>query len=61
VGPTLQQRHRSPGACPEKGNRAVCGARVRWGTAEGAGAVQSGEEEVQGPYGSLQLPERRLW
>jgi len=29
---------------------------------EGAGAVQSGEEEAEGgPYCCLRLPERRLW
>lgn len=33
-----------------------------WRRAGGAGAVQPAEKEVLGaPYGSLQLPERRLW
>ena len=32
------------------------------GAAEGAGTVQSGEEEAQRrPYCSLQLPDKRLW
>ena len=51
------------GACPEKGNEAGEGSReqVLWGVAEGAGAVQPGEEEAEGgSYCSLQLPERRL-
>ena len=50
--------------CPEKGNKngERSRGRVLWGVAEGAGIVQSGEKEAQGkPYGSLQLPERRLW
>ena len=34
---------------------------VAGGAAEGAGAVQSGEEEAEGgPYLSLQLPDRRV-
>ena len=38
------------------------GAQVLWGAGEGAGIVQSGEEETQGrPYCSLQPPERSLW
>ena len=38
------------------------GAQVLWGVAEGIGMVQPGEEEAQGRrYGSVQLPERRLW
>ena len=50
--------------CPEKGNETGegSGAQILWGAAEGAGIVQSGEEEAQGkPCCSLQLPERRLW
>ena len=38
------------------------GAQTLWGTAEGTGIVQSGEEEAQGrPYCSLQPRERWLW
>jgi len=37
------------------------GEQVLWGAAEGAGAVQSGEEEAEGrPSRSLQLPDRRV-
>lgn len=36
-------------------------AQVLWGGADGAGVVQSGEEEAQGDLVALQLPERRLW
>ena len=49
--------------CPEEGNKAGEGSeeQVLRGAAEGAGAVQSGEEEAEGgPYRSLHLPERRL-
>jgi len=63
LGPSLQEGHRVAGACPEKGNMAGKGSseQVLQGVAEGAGAVQSGEEEADGrPYCSLQLPERRL-
>ena len=50
--------------CPEKGHKAgeESRAQVLWGVADGTGIVQLGEEDAQGrPYGSLQLPERRLW
>jgi len=49
--------------CPENGNEAGegSGEQLLGGAAEGAGAVQSGEEEAEGrPYHSLPLPERRL-
>jgi len=37
-------------------------AQILCRVAEGAGVVQSGEEEAQGrPHCCLQLPERRLW
>ena len=40
--------HRGPGMCPEKGNKAGegSGAQALRGMAEGAGIVQSGEEEA---------------
>ena len=51
-GPSLQERHRGPGACSEKGNKAGegSGAQILWGVAEGAGVVQSGEEKAQGRH-----------
>ena len=55
-GPLLQEKHQGPGPCPEKGNKAGegSGAQALGGMAEGAGIVQSGEEEAQGrPYCSL--------
>ena len=64
LGPLLQERHGGPGACPEKSNKSGEGsvAQVLGGAAEGAGIVQSGEEEAQGrPYHSLQPHERRLY
>jgi len=48
---------------PEKGSEAGegSGEQVPWGAAEGAEAVQAGEEEAEGrPYRSLQLPENRV-
>jgi len=43
-------------------SREGSGAQVLRGVAEGAGIVQSGEEEAQRrPYHSLLLPERRAW
>ena len=49
--------------CPEKGNKTGegSGAQVLQGAAEGAGIVQSEEEEAQRrPHCTLQLPEGRL-
>ena len=43
LGPSLQERHRGPGACSEGS-----GAQVLWGAAERAGIAQSGEDEAQG-------------
>ena len=60
LGPSLQERHWGAG---EEGNEAGegSGEQVLWGAAEGAGAVQSAEEEAEGrPYRSLQLAEGRL-
>ena len=38
------------------------GAQVLREVTEGTGIVQTGEQDPQGrPYGSLQLPEGRLW
>jgi len=53
---------KGPGACPDKGNRAVKGlehkAYGEWPTELGL----FGLEKAQGRlYYSLQLPERRLW
>ena len=62
-GPSLQERHGGPGACPKKGNEAGewSGAQALGGVAEGAGIVQSGEEKTQGrSHCTLQLPEGRL-
>ena len=56
LGPSLQERHRGPGARSEKGNKADegSGAQALWRAAEKAGIVQFGEEEAQGgPYCSL--------
>jgi len=49
--------------CPEKGNKTGegSGAQILGEVAEGAGIVQSGEEEAQGRrYCTLQLPGGRL-
>ena len=62
LGPSLHEGHGGAGACPEQGSEAGegSGEQVCWGATEGAGAVQSGEEEAEGrPHCSLQLPERR--
>ena len=51
------------GVCSNKGSEAGegSGEQILQGAAEGAGAVQSGEEEAEGgPYRSLQLPDRRV-
>ena len=50
LGPSLQERHRGPGASSKKGKKAGegSGAQALWGAAEGAGIFQSGEEEAQG-------------
>ena len=47
LGISLQERHRGPGVCSKKGNKAGegSGAQALQGAAEGAGIVQSGEEE----------------
>ena len=50
------KKDRGPGACPEEGNKAGegSGTQALRGAAEGAGIVQSREEEAQGrPYCSL--------
>lgn len=49
-------------ACPKKGSEAgeESEAQDLQGMMVGTGIVQSEEEEAQGPYHSLQLPERRL-
>jgi len=63
LGPSVQERHWGAGVCPGEGNEAGEGSReqISCGVAEGAGAVQSGEEEAEGGrHCSLQLPERRL-
>lgn len=57
-----QERCWGAGLCPEKGNGAgdLSVAQV-WGAAEGAGIIQPGENEGQeGPYPSLQLPEKMV-
>ena len=64
LGPSIQERHWGPITCPEKGNKTGegSGPQISWGPAEGAGIVQSGEEEAQRrPHCTLQLPEGRLW
>jgi len=46
---SVQERHRGPGACPEKISEAgeESGAQVLRGAAEGTGIVQSAEEEAR--------------
>jgi len=63
LGPSLQERHQGPEACPEKVNKAGkgSGAQVLWGATERTEIVQSAEENAEGrPHHSLQLPEERL-
>ena len=49
LGPSLQEGHWGAGACLEKGYEAGESSREQvWDVAEGAGAVQSGEEEAEG-------------
>ena len=63
-GPLSTRRTSRPGSMCREGQLSCegTGAQVLWGVAEGAGIVQSGEENAQGrPHSSLQLLERRLW
>ena len=56
LGSSLQERHQGHAASSEKGNKAGegSGAQALLGAAEGAGIVQSREEEAQErPYCSL--------
>jgi len=60
-GPSLQERHGGPGACPKKGNEAVRDLEHKsygeW--LKELGLLRKGGSG--GPYSSLQLPEWKLW
>ena len=63
-GPLITRKTLRPWSTSRKGQWSCegSGAQVLWGAAEGAGIVQSGEEEAQRrPHCNQQLTEGRLW